>query len=64
VGPKINFTKGVAKASLAGIGNDNILIRMLWTGIFMITQLIRLPAGEHLLYCPDNIFTKRILMFR
>jgi len=32
-----NFTTGITEVSFTGMGNDNILIRMLWTSIFMIT---------------------------
>jgi len=32
-----NFTTGVAEASFAGMRNNYMLIRVLWTGIFMIT---------------------------
>ena len=42
--------------------NDNILIRMLWTSIFMITQFLRITTRKHLLYCPDDIVAKRIFM--
>jgi len=32
-----NFTTGVAEASFTGMGDDNVLIRVFWTSIFMIT---------------------------
>jgi len=32
-----DFATGVAEASFTGVRNDNILIRMLWASILMIT---------------------------
>jgi len=35
-----NFFTGIAGASFAGVRNNYMLLRVLWTGIFMITQLV------------------------
>ena len=59
-----NLTTGIAEASFAGMRNDNVLIRVLRAGIFMVTQLLGITAGEHLLYCADDIAAKRIFMPR
>jgi len=57
-----NFTTGIAEASFAGVRNNYMLLRVLWTGIFMITQLVGITAREHLLYCVDDILAKGILI--
>ena len=57
-----NFTTRVTEASFTGMGNDNILIRMLWTSIFVITQFIGATAREHFLYCSDDILAKRVFI--
>jgi hypothetical protein len=44
------------------VRNNYILLRVLWTGIFMITQLVGITAREHLLYCVDDILAKGILV--
>jgi hypothetical protein len=48
--------------SIAGMWNNNILIRVLWIGIFMVTQLFGTRAREYLFYCPDDLLAKRILV--
>jgi hypothetical protein len=58
----MNLTTGIAEASFAGMRNDNVLIRVLRAGIFMITQLLGITAGEHLLYCTDDVRAKRIFV--
>ena len=57
-----NFTTGIAEASFAGVRNNYMLLRVLWTGIFMITQLVEITAREHLLFCVDDILAKGILI--
>ena len=59
-----NFTAGFTEASFTEMRDDNILIRIVWTSIFMITQLVRIATREHLLYCPDDILAKRIFVAR
>jgi len=59
-----NFTTGVTEASFTGMRNDNILLRMLWASIFMITQFLGITTRKHLLHCPDDILAKRIFMLR
>jgi len=50
-----NFTIRVTEASFTGMGNDNILVRMLWTSIFVITQFLRVTAREHLQAALDEL---------
>jgi hypothetical protein len=59
-----DFTTRIAEASFKGARNNYILPRVLWTGIFMITQLFGITTREHLFYCVDDLLAKRILMLR
>ena len=57
-----NFTARIAEAGFAGVRNDNILVRVLWTGIFMIAQAVGITAREHLLDCADDILRQGIFV--
>jgi hypothetical protein len=59
-----NLTTGVTEASFAGMGNDNILVRVLRAGIFVITQAVGIAAREHLLYRADHMLGKGIFVPR
>ena len=59
-----NLTTGVAETSFKGARNNNILRRVLWTSILMVTQLVGITAREHLLYCADDLWAKRILVLK
>jgi hypothetical protein len=54
-----NLTKGITEGIFAGSRNNYMLLRVLWTGIFMITQLVGITAREYFLYCVDDILAKR-----
>ena len=55
-----NFTTRVAEASFTGMRNDNVLVRVLWTGIFMITQPVGITAREHFVDCANDIMRKGV----
>jgi len=59
-----DLTTGVAEASFKGARNNNILLRVLGTGILMVTQPFRITAREHLLYCADDLWAKSILVLK
>jgi len=46
------FTTRIAEESFTGMRNNYMLLQVLWTGRFMITQL----------YCSDDLLAKRILV--
>jgi len=54
-----NLTTGIAEGSFAGARNNYMLLRVLWTGIFIITQLVEITAREHFLYCVDDMTSWR-----
>jgi len=55
-----NFTAGVTEASFAGMRHDNVLVRVLRTGIFMISQLGGVTACEHFVNRANDIMGKRV----
>ena len=55
-----NFTTRVAEASFTGMRNDNVLVRVLWTGIFMITRPAGITAREHFVDCANDIMRKGV----
>jgi len=55
-----NFTTRVAEAGFAGMRHDNVLVRMLRTGIFMISQLGGITTSEHFIDRANDIMRKRV----
>ena len=55
-----NFTTRVTEAGFAGMRHDNVLVRVLRTGIFMITQLGGITACEHFVDRANDIMRKRV----
>jgi len=59
-----SFTTGIVETNFGGMRNNDILIRILRASIFIITWSLRIRAGKHLLYRPDDIWGKRICVPR
>ena len=55
-----NFTTGVTEAGFTGMRHDNVLVRVLRTGIFMISQLGGITAREHFVDCANDIMRKGV----
>ena len=54
------FTTRVTEAGFAGMRHDNVLVRVLRTGIFMITQLVGVTACEHFVDRANDIMRKTV----
>ena len=54
---------GVTEAGFAGERNDDRLVRMIGTGVFGITEFIRVAADEHFVDGLQGIFRDLVSMF-
>ena len=57
-----DFAAGGAETTFAGMRNNNILIRMIRAGKFMVTGFLRVSTGKHFFYNGRDIVRDRVFM--